>query len=78
MILIFAMVLQITAGWYIHHKYDPNRKKRPITNYGHMAFGMFLLILGFASLYTGIERYLVGEPGDKWQKVVFWVWVGVS
>lgn len=76
-VLIFGLVFQITGGWYIHHKYDPNRTKRPIPNYGHMAFGMMLLILGFVTVASGVDRYINGQPGDGWQKILFWVWLGI-
>lgn len=71
-ILVF---LQLVGGWWIHHKYNAQRTRRPITNWMHMVIGMAFLIAGFFAMYTGIDTW---DEGKTWMKVLFWVWAAVS
>jgi drug/metabolite transporter (DMT)-like permease len=73
-VLIFLLVVQLALGWFIHHQFNPDRLKRPITNWIHMAFGISITVLSFATLYKGIRLY----QGGKWTTVLYWVWMGVS
>lgn len=71
-ILIF---LQLFGGWWIHHKYNAQRTRRPVTNWLHMVIGMAFLIAGFFAMYTGIDTW---DEGKTWMKILFWVWAVVS
>ncbi len=76
LVVLFALVIQLTGGRWIHHNYDPNRQRRPWANYGHMAFGMVLLVGAFVALYTGIDQYTQADK-NNWMKIVFYVWAVV-
>jgi hypothetical protein len=50
-------------GEQIHHKFDPNRTKRPIRNIFHMVVGLTLTVLGFVQVFKGMRLY-----GSAWQR----------
>lgn len=68
------MILQLGGGSYIHHAYDMNRTKRPITNWAHMIMGMTIFVLALVTIYKGIELY----EKQRWMVILYWVWVSVS
>lgn len=44
-------------------------------NWGHMVFGMGLLLLAWANMWLGIKLY---HNGEKWQRVLWILWAAVS
>lgn len=75
-IVVFAMIWpQLLGGWWVHRKYSALRSRRSVRNWGHMVFGMGLLLLAWANMWLGIKLY---HNGEKWQRVLWILWAAVS
>ncbi|GHJ87043.1 hypothetical protein NliqN6_3445 [Naganishia liquefaciens] len=73
LILVVLLLIQLSLGLWIHHRYDPLRTHRPPRNFIHIALGVTLLIGGIAN-----EKVGIGKWGDeKWMVVTFWAWTGL-
>lgn len=79
LILLIIYAVQALYGYIIHVVKSPNRKRRPIQNYGHSILGLGLITLSLYQVWSGFD--------DEWSSAtgrdqpgrglyIFWiVWV---
>lgn len=81
LILFILYICQALYGLIIHLIKSPNRKKRPVQNYGHAILGLSLISLALYQVWLGFNHewsYATGrdKPADGVR--IFWiVWTAV-
>lgn len=78
LVLFLLYICQALYGLVIHLVKSPNRKKRPIQNYGHAILGLGLIILALYQVWLGFnhEWPLVTGRDKKRGARVFWIiWI---
>ncbi|QRW07746.1 cytochrome b561 domain-containing protein [Ceratobasidium sp. AG-Ba] len=81
LVLVILYALQALYGYIIHVVKSPNRKRRPIQNYGHAVVGLAVIVLAFYQVWTGFDvewSKSTGRDKPKHGLYLFWtVWAGV-
>ncbi|QRV93577.1 cytochrome b561 domain-containing protein [Ceratobasidium sp. AG-Ba] len=81
LVLVILYALQALYGYIIHVVKSPNRKRRPIQNYGHAVVGLAVIVLAFYQVWTGFDvewAKTTGRDKPKRGLHLFWsVWAGI-
>lgn len=79
-VIIFAMVLQVSVGIYIFHTFNPathDPNHPTILTWVHRGWGYCVLAAGFAQVHLGLVLYGEWPTGKEAIWYVFGVWVGL-
>lgn len=81
LILFILYICQALYGFIIHIVKSPNRKRRPIQNYGHAIVGLALISLALYQVWLGFNyewSYVTGRDQPSEGVRIFWIiWVAV-
>ncbi|QRV75581.1 cytochrome b561 domain-containing protein [Ceratobasidium sp. AG-Ba] len=81
LVLFLLYALQAVYGLIIHLVKSPNRRKRPIQNYGHAILGLGIMILAMYQVWLGFNEEwakATGRTKPKRGLRIFWiVWVAI-
>ncbi|CAD6587866.1 MAG: hypothetical protein CYPHOPRED_004159 [Cyphobasidiales sp. Tagirdzhanova-0007] len=79
LIILIVLVVQVVLGAYNHHKYSPDRTKKPWRNIAHIILGIGLTALGFAQVRLGMPLYSTryGDNTPRGVVVIYGLLVGV-
>jgi hypothetical protein len=79
--LFLLYIFQALYGLIIHFVKSPNRKKRPIQNYGHAVVGLGLIALALYQVWDGFSNEwskATGRDTSKRGLKIFWIiWIVV-
>ncbi|KAG8745773.1 hypothetical protein FRC10_007034 [Ceratobasidium sp. 414] len=81
LVLFLLYVCQALYGLVIHLVKNPNRKRRPIQNYGHAILGLGMIALSLYQVWMGLTyEWSMATGRDKPNRGVkiFWIiWIAV-
>ncbi|KAG9101820.1 hypothetical protein FS749_002713 [Ceratobasidium sp. UAMH 11750] len=81
LVLFLLYVCQVLYGLVIHLVKDPDRKRRPVQNYGHAILGLGLITLALYQVWRGFTyewSMATGRDKPKRGVKIFWiVWIAV-
>ncbi|CAD6588635.1 MAG: hypothetical protein CYPHOPRED_004472, partial [Cyphobasidiales sp. Tagirdzhanova-0007] len=79
LVILIVLVVQGVLGAYNHHKYSPDRTKKPWRNIVHIILGIGLTALGFAQVRLGMPLYFkrYGDITPKGVLGIYGLLVGV-